>query len=243
MKVKNGLKKVKDKGKNPAFQRKNEQDKCMEKRDDVIEADEIRRQIEHPQYQLKCQSAIRLVELKIQMISQELAEEYNRMIISSLTNRVKTADSIRRKLFRKGYEVSFASATEHLNDLIGVRATCFFEDDIYEIVKRLSAHKDVKVMKAKDYIRKPKNNGYHSFHLIVKVPVYTDQGYEWKRVEIQFRTVAMDFWAQLDYQLCYKREIDDIRAEDIRTELEQYAEMIAQMDQNMLRLRKEIESI
>lgn len=215
----------------------------MSKESYEIMSDNIKKQVKSTRYRLRCQSAIRLVELKLQIIMQEMSEEYDRMIISSITNRIKTADSIRRKLIRKGYEVSFESAVEHLSDLIGVRATCFFEDDIYEIVKRLSVHKDIKVVKEKDYIKNPKTNGYHSFHLIVEVPVYTDQGYEWKRVEIQFRTVAMDFWAQLDYQLCYKREMCGIKAEDIQKELCRYAEMIAKMDQSMLRIRKEIEKM
>lgn len=237
------MKKVKTKEKTNKKSEEKQQDDCIEKSDIETGAEDIAVQTGHPQYRIKCQSAIRLIELKIQIIQQELAEECNRMVISTITSRIKSADSIRRKLLRKGYEVSFDSAVKHFNDLIGVRVTCFFEDDIYEIVKRLSSHKDVKVIKEKDYIKKPKSNGYHSFHLIVEVPVYTDRGYEWKRVEIQFRTVAMDYWAQLDYQLCYKKEMDGIKAEDIQRELSKYAEIIAQMDQNMLRIRKEIESM
>lgn len=195
------------------------------------------------QYRIKCECAISMVELKLQMIQDELSEEYGRMIVSNICSRIKTADSICKKLQKKGYKCTFAEATEKLNDMIGVRVTCFFEDDIYEIVKRISAHEDVTVVKEKDYIQKPKSNGYHSFHLIVEVPVYSDAGCEWKRVEIQFRTVAMDFWAQLDYQLCYKREISGAQGEDIQKELKKYAEEIARMDKNMMRIRKEIETM
>lgn len=195
------------------------------------------------QYRIKCECAISMVELKLQMIQDELSEEYGRMIVRDICSRIKTADSICRKLQKKGYKCTFAEATEKLNDMIGVRVTCFFEDDIYEIVKRISAHEDVTVVKEKDYIQKPKSNGYHSFHLIVDVPVYSDAGCERKRVEIQFRTVAMDFWAQLDYQLCYKREISGAQGEDIQKELKKYAEEIARMDKNMMRIRKEIETM
>lgn len=195
------------------------------------------------QYRIKCECAISMVELKLQMIQDELSEEYGRMIVSNICSRIKTVDSICKKLQKKGYKCTFAKATEKLNDMIGVRVTCFFEDDIYEIVKRISAHEDVTVVKEKDYIQKPKSNGYHSFHLIVEVPVYSDAGCERKRVEIQFRTVAMDFWAQLDYQLCYKREISGAQGEDIQKELKKYAEEIARMDKNMMRIRKEIETI
>ncbi|MBO5239463.1 MAG: hypothetical protein J6B50_11925 [Lachnospiraceae bacterium] len=194
-------------------------------------------------YRVKCQCAISMVELKLQMIQEELAEETGRKMISHICSRIKSAESIRRKLLKKGYDVDFETAKEKLNDMIGVRATCFFEDDIYEIVKRLSTHKDVTVIKEKDYIKKPKSNGYHSFHLIVEVPVYSDSGCEQKRVEIQFRTVAMDFWAQLDYQLCYKREMSGEQGEDIQKELHHYADEIAKIDKNMMRIRKEIETM
>lgn len=195
------------------------------------------------QYRTKCQYAINTIELKLQMIQEELSEEYGRKIVSQICSRIKSADSIRKKLTRKKLPVSYEVAQEKLNDMIGVRATCFFEDDIYEIVKRISAHKDVTVIKEKDYIKKPKSNGYHSFHLIVEVPVYSEEGCEQKKVELQFRTVAMDFWAKLDYQLCYKREISGTQGEDIQKELRRYAEIIAKMDKNMMRIRKEIETM
>lgn len=195
------------------------------------------------QYRIQCQYAIDMVEMKLQMIQEELTEEYGRMIVSNICSRIKTAESIRKKLTKKKLPISFQTAQERLNDMIGVRVTCFFEDDIYEIVKRISAHEDITVLKEKDYIKKPKGNGYHSFHLIVEIPVYRDEGCERKKVEIQFRTVAMDFWAQLDYQLCYKREMSGEQGEDIQKELQQYAEVIAKMDKNMMRIRKEIETM
>lgn len=204
---------------------------------------ELTKEVEKSGYQIICQSAINIVELKIQMIALELSKEYNRLLISSITSRIKSPESIYRKLQRKGYEIAFENAQELFNDLIGVRVTCFFEDDIYELVKRISSHEDVKVIKYKDYIKKPKSSGYHSFHLIIEVPVYSDRGCEWKKVEIQFRTVAMDFWAQLDYQLCYKREMLDCKAENVQKELSHYAELIAKVDRNMMRLRKEIETM
>lgn len=219
------------------------QKKISSKYDREEASDEIEKMVADIQYRIKCQCAINMVELKLQMIQEELSEETGRCIVSHICSRIKSADSIRRKLIKKGYPVTVQAASEKLNDRIGVRATCFFEDDIYEIVKRISAHEDVTVIKEKDYIKKPKANGYHSFHLIVEVPVFSDSGCERKRVEIQFRTVAMDFWAQLDYQLCYKREISGEQGEDIQKELHQYAEEIAKMDKNMMRIRKEIETM
>ena len=101
---------------------------------------------------------------------------------------------------------------------------------------------DVTVIREKDYIKRPKANGYHSLHLTVEVPIYTQEGCEKKRVEIQFRTVAMDFWAQLDYQLCYKKTIEEKTLRQIQEKLSNYAEEIAGIDRQMMRLRRQIEN-
>lgn len=213
-------------------------------RDNIIHnEDDLDVKIADMHYRMQCQYAINMVELKIQMLSEEMAQERNRRIVSAISNRIKTAESVRKKLLKKKLPLTFETATERLNDMAGVRVTCFFEDDIYEIVKRFSVQEDITVVKEKDYIKKPKRNGYHSFHLIVTVPVYSEDKCEPKKVEIQFRTVAMDFWAQLDYQLCYKREMVGKESEDIQKKLSKYAEEIAMMDRNMLKIRYQIEKM
>lgn len=206
-------------------------------------SDDLNEKIDDVHYRMQCQYAINMVELKIQMLSEEMGEEKKRKIVSCISSRIKTAESVRKKLQKKKLPVSFETAWEKLNDMIGVRITCFFEDDIYEIVNRFSAQEDVIVIKEKDYIKKPKKNGYHSFHLIVTVPVYSEDKCEQKKVEIQFRTVAMDFWAQLDYQLCYKREMYGEESTDIQKKLSKYADEIAIMDNNMLMIRRQIEKM
>ena len=105
------------------------------------------------------------------------------------------------------------------------------------------AQEDVTVIRKKDYIKKPKENGYHSLHLTVEVPIYTQEGCEKKRVEIQFRTVAMDFWAQLDYQLCYKKNIEEKTSQQIQKKLAKYADEMAGIDRQMMRLRRQIEKL
>ena len=205
--------------------------------------DDLENRINDVHYRMQCQYAINVVELKIQMLSEEMTEERGRKIVSCISNRIKTAESVRKKLQKKKLPVSFEKAEEKLNDMVGVRVTCFFEDDIYEIVKRFTLQEDIDVIKEKDYIKRPKGNGYHSFHLIVTVPVYSEDKCELKKVEIQFRTVAMDFWAQLDYQLCYKREMYGEESEDIQKKLSKYADEIALMDSNMLKIRKQIEKM
>lgn len=193
------------------------------------------------EYRLKCMWAIQVIESKISMIDQELKENKNRVVVTQVTHRIKTAESIYRKLKRKNYKINLKEAKRKLNDIIGVRVTCLFQDDVYEIVKCLSVQGDIHVLKTKDYIKEPKETGYQSLHLIVEVPIYLTKKAQWVKVEIQLRTVAMDFWSVLDYQLLYKKQVD--QADEIATELKHYAKVIADMDQNMMKLRDRIQEI
>ena len=141
----------------------------------------------------------------------------------------------------KNLEPEFSLAKEKLNDLIGIRIVCLFLDDVYEIAEMLKKQKDIKVIKEKDYIVKPKKNGYMSLHLIVEIPVCMGDKVEMKKVEIQIRTTAMDFWSVLEYQLLYKKNVKG--ADKVGKELKSYSDEIAALDQKMLKLRNRIESI
>lgn len=196
-----------------------------------------------PEYRLKCEYAIHIIELKLEMLMEQFYVECGRPVISSITSRIKSVDSIERKLRKKKLSIDFATAEGKLSDLVGVRATCFFEDDVYKLAERLLAQEDVTLVRKKDYIKKPKANGYHSLHLTVEVPIYTQEGCEKKRVEIQFRTVAMDFWAQLDYQLCYKKNIEERTSKKIQEKLAKYADEMAGIDRQMMRLRRQIDKL
>ena len=142
---------------------------------------------------------------------------------------------------RKGYERDFATAKKKLNDLIGIRIVCLFQDDIYRIAEMLEKQQDLEIIKVKDYIEKPKKNGYLSLHLIVDLPIYLGDKKETKRAEIQIRTTAMDFWSVLDYQMIYKKDVKG--AEEAAKELKGYSEEIAALDRKMVKLREKIARI
>lgn len=250
--------------------------------------EEIEKYRSRPEFITKQQAAISMVKEWTEEIAREYSREYNREIIDTINWRIKSAKSIEKKLIRKGYEVTWENAATKLNDLVGIRITCSFQDDVYRIAGRLSKDKHFILVKIKDYIRKPKSSGYQSIHLIVDVPVYMmntawqnqkrqaeenkrqaeeiesgkmnqiegrEAGSEtieaWNkmeyvaeelvRVEIQIRTVAMNFWAKLDHQMCYKKDAKD--ADKIRKELKEYAEEIARIDKKMLKLRQKIDEI
>ena len=164
-----------------------------------------------------------------------------RDVIQNVSQRIKTPESIYAKMLRKNLEPEFSLAKEKLNDLIGIRIVCLFLDDVYEVAQILKKQQDIKVIKEKDYIEKPKKNGYMSLHLIVDIPIYFNEESETKRVEIQIRTVAMDFWSVLEYQLMYKKNVSG--AEKAAKELRDYSEEVAALDEKMQKLRNTIEKI
>lgn len=201
----------------------------------------IRTATEQEQYLLKSQYALSIVEAKCKIIDEELRMKYGREITRSITQRIKTPESIYAKLVRKNLETNFKTACDKLNDLLGIRIVCLFIDDVYEMARLLKQQKDVKVIKEKDYIANPKKNGYMSLHLIIEIPIYFDENCEKRRVEVQIRTATMDCWSILDYQLCYKKNMAD--AVGIIERLKSHSDTIAAIDREMLTIRNEIEKI
>lgn len=192
-------------------------------------------------YRLKSQCAIDILIAKLQMINAELSKQRGRTVVNQISSRIKSAESIYGKLVRKGFTPDFETAKEKLNDLIGIRVVCPFEDEVYEVANLLKAQGDIQIIKEKDYVKTPKTNGYKSLHLILELPIYFAEGSVKERVEVQFRTMAMDYWSVLDYQLFYKKEQKG--SEEIAAELKKYAEDIARLDARMLKLRNKIEKI
>ena len=186
--------------------------------------------IKDSDYRLRC---------KLKMINAELSGQKKRTVISQITNRIKSAESIYAKLLKKGLEPDFETARKNLKDLIGIRVVCPFEDELYQVAESLEMQKDIEIVRIKDYIKNPKKNGYKSLHLIVKVPIYSAEGEQKELVEIQLRTIAMDYWSVLEYELYYKKRDNA----EIETELKKYAEEIANLDHRMLGLRNKIEKI
>ena len=201
----------------------------------------LKEKIEAPMRQLTYQYAIDVVLAKLRLIDAQLSGKSNRPLVRTFSSRIKMTDSIVKKLIRKGREVTFQTAVDTLNDIAGVRVVCYFFDDIYRIAEQVRRQKDIKILKEKDYAKKPKKSGYQSLHLIVEVPVvYGDKTHN-VRVEIQIRSVAMDYWAELDTQMCYKKDAGQLEAVEKATR--EYADVIAGVDKKMLELRKKIQKM
>ena len=185
--------------------------------------------------------AIREVKTKLEVLNDELSVKNQRNPIEMIKSRVKKPKSIVEKLQRRGFEISLESMEKNLDDVAGIRIICSFLDDIYEVADMLIRQDDVRVIAVKDYIQNPKPNGYRSYHMIIEIPVFFSDSKKPIRVEVQIRTIAMDFWASLDHQLKYKKSFIDDNGE-ISEELKQCAEVIAGTDVKMLEIRKKIEA-
>lgn len=196
---------------------------------------------QYQQLMLLYEGGIKQITTKLDILNREHRVRGMRTPIETVKSRLKTPRSIADKLSRRGLELSIRSILENLNDVAGVRVVCPYISDIYAVRDMLLSQADVTLFREKDYIRHPKPNGYRSLHLVVEVPVYLSDSQQQVRVEIQIRTIAMDFWASLDHQLKYKKQMDDLVAEEISEELKNCAELIASTDWKMLDIRKRIE--
>lgn len=183
-------------------------------------------------------SAIREIQTKLEILNDEFSVRYQRNPISFIKTRTKSPDSILKKLLTKGCEISLESIQANLSDVAGIRVICPFIDDIYEVARMLTIQDDIAIIKTKDYIQEPKPNGYRSLHLIVEVPVYLSDRKQPMKVEVQIRTIAMDFWASLDHQLRYKKNLKN--AEEISAELKECADTISATDQKMQNIKYQI---
>ena len=182
--------------------------------------------------------AIKEVKTKLQVLNDELSMTKKRNPIEFIKTRIKQSDSIATKLKKKGLPITVEAVREGLNDVAGVRVICAFIDDIYKVADMLTAQDDIKLIKTKDYIKNPKMNGYRSLHLIVEVPVFFSDRKEQIRVEVQIRTIAMDFWASLEHKIHYKFEGN--APEHIKEQLVECAQMVAALDARMMSLNEEI---
>ncbi|QAY68511.1 GTP pyrophosphokinase [Paenibacillus protaetiae] len=185
--------------------------------------------------------ALKELETKIEILKEEfqLLHEYNP--IEHTSARVKAPESILNKLYRKNCELSFESIQKNVRDIAGMRITCSFVSDIYRLRDMLSSQADLTVLEEKDYIQRPKENGYRSLHLIVEVPVFMSDSQETVCVEVQIRTIAMDFWASLEHKIFYK--YDKAVPVGLVEELKEAADSAAALDRKMERLHKEVAEI
>ncbi|MBR3053740.1 MAG: GTP pyrophosphokinase family protein [Firmicutes bacterium] len=187
---------------------------------------------------MRYESAIREVRTKLEILNDELSLAGRQNPITNIISRRKKTISIFEKLVRQGDELSLKSIQENLNDVAGVRVICSFIDDIYKVARMLAQQDDVTLIEVKDYIKNPKPNGYRSYHMIIEIPVFFSNEKRPMRVEVQIRTVAMDFWASLEHRMKYKQDIEN--ADEIMRELRECADTIASTDRKMMEIRDKI---
>lgn len=184
----------------------------------------------------KC--AIMEIETKFRVLDEEYSLEYDRNPINSIKTRLKSFSSIKEKMKRRSFPMNVESIEENLNDIAGIRVICSFTEDVYKLADALLKQDDITLIEMKDYIKNPKANGYRSLHMIVAIPIFLAHEKKIMRAEIQLRTIAMDFWATLEHQLRYKKDVEF--TEEMANELFTCAEMSAQLDDKMETLRKAV---
>ena len=178
------------------------------------------------------------VETKFNVLNEEFSLRYDRNPINGIKSRLKRLDSIQEKLQRKQLPFDMQTIETHIHDVAGVRVVCAFVEDVYLLAEALLKQDDVMLIEKKDYIANPKPNGYRSLHLIVTVPIFLEHEKRVMQVEIQLRTIAMDFWASLEHQLRYKK--DFVFTEEMAQELRDCAQLSAQVDLRMDSLRERL---
>ncbi len=184
-------------------------------------------------------SALKQINTKIDILNDEFQQRHKYNPIEHVKSRIKTPESIVKKLKRHGYESSIENMVRYVNDIAGIRVTCSFTSDLYLIADMISRQTDLTILTIKDYMKNPKESGYRSYHMLVSVPVFLSDSVVETKVEIQIRTVAQDFWATLEHKMHYKFEGNG--PEYITKELKQCAKYIADLDEKMQELNNEIQ--
>ncbi len=179
-------------------------------------------------------SALKEVSTKLEILNDEFHHVHQYNPIEHIKTRIKTPESIVKKLKRYGYETSIENMVKYINDIAGVRLICSFTSDIYRLAEMLGNQSDLKVLSIKDYIKYPKDSGYKSYHMLVAVPIYLSDSVVETKVEIQIRTIAMDFWASLEHKIYYKFEGN--APDNISQDLKECADMVSALDERMLQL-------
>lgn len=185
-------------------------------------------------------SALKEVGTKLEILNDEFIHIHKYNPIEHIKSRIKTPESIVKKLKKNGYDSTLENMAHYINDIAGIRVICSFTSDIYRIADMIGKQNDIRILSIKDYIENPKESGYKSYHMIVTVPIYLSDSVVDTKVEIQIRTIAMDFWASLEHKIYYKFEGNAPRY--IRNELRECAQIISHLDAKMLSLNEAIQS-
>lgn len=191
--------------------------------------------------QCRYQAAIREVQTKLEILDDEFQMKHKRNPIHHMQSRMKSIQSMMEKLARRNAPRSISSAVENLTDIAGIRVICSYLQDVYTVAELLTQQDDIHVVRVRDYIKNPKTNGYRSLHLVVEIPVFLSEGRVLVPVEVQIRTIAMDFWASLEHSLRYKAQGQV--PEDISQELIQTASDIALLDQRMQTIHDKVDKL
>ena len=186
-------------------------------------------------------SALKQISTKLEILNDEFQHVHRYNPIEHIKSRIKTPESIVKKLKRHGYESTIGNMVRYVNDIAGIRVICSFTSDIYQIAEMISNQSDINVISVKDYFVNPKPSGYKSYHMLVTVPVYLSDRIERTKVEIQIRTVAMDFWASLEHKIHYKFEGN--APEHIKEQLVECSRIVSNLDARMLSLNEEIQQL
>ena len=187
--------------------------------------------------------AMKLLLTRLEVLNHTIYPSAASNPVHTVQSRIKKKASIEEKLMHRGLEPTVDNAKNVLQDIAGVRVICCYIDDIYALADLLTVHKDFHLVKTKDYIKNPKPNGYRSFHMIIEVPIYTSTGKQIAPVEIQIRTIAMDFWASLEHQLHYKSIGNATASSSLTGELKHCAETIASIDLKMQEMFNQINNL
>ena len=181
------------------------------------------------------------VETKFRVLDTEFSLQYDRNPIEAIKTRLKSVESLGEKILRRGVDPSIEAIENNIFDMAGVRVICSFPEDVYMLADSFLNQDDVVLVQRKDYIKNPKENGYRALHLVVEIPIYLHKEKRMMKVEVQLRTIAMDFWASLEHKLRYKKELDGKLLDEISQELYDCAEASARLDMKMQAIRDKIE--
>ena len=199
------------------------------------------RMVDYKELRMIYACAMKEIKTKFEILNTEFQLQYHRNPINSIQTRLKSTASIIEKLVKQNKSIDIDSVEENIHDIAGVRVICSYIDDVYLVAEALLKQDDITLVTRKDYIENPKANGYRSLHLIVKVPVFLSERRLEMEVEVQLRTIAMDFCASLEHQLHYKTNFDGKDA--LVDELRKCAETISQTDNDMMKIRSKVENL
>ncbi len=180
--------------------------------------------------------ALEKMKNKLQELIDNINYESGYNVITNISSRIKKPNSIIDKMIKKGYSLTYQALIENINDIAGVRIVCVSEKDVYKIVKQISKLDEINILKKKDYIKKPKKSGYSAYHLIVEVPIYLQGHKVWVKVEVQVRTMAMDFWANIEHEVRYKTSSRISKRDNNLLRI--YAKIISSINKKMVKMYK-----